>query len=116
MQDTHGREAIQEGEISLIHRWQRLPIGRQLLISVNSILLLVASAFLLLDYQVRFRRQLQHKRIALSEEAKTMYESLLAVADSSLDLTISDVLVQHSTTRRLWLPRYWVNWLKMRAR
>lgn len=91
MQDTQGREPIHERKSSLAIAWRRLPIGRQLLIAVNSILIVVASVFLMLDYQVQFRRQIQHKRIALNEEAKAMYESLLAVEPRGAD-AIQDLI------------------------
>lgn len=59
--------------------WNRLRINRQLLIATNSILIIVASVLLLIDYKYQIKRQLNAKRIALSEEGKTIYESLLAV-------------------------------------
>ena len=85
MNDTQYRDSVQERDTSVGSAWRRLPIGRQLLIVVNAILIFVAGILLLLDYQVQFRRQLEQKRIALSEEAKAMYESLLAVAPHGHD-------------------------------
>ena len=69
----------QERKVSPAGAWRRLPISRQLLIAVNLVLIVVAAIVLLFDYQIRFGHQLSQKRIALREEAKTMYESLLAV-------------------------------------
>ncbi|WP_149496454.1 PP2C family protein-serine/threonine phosphatase [Roseiconus lacunae] len=59
------------------HRWHQLPISRQLLVLVNAILFVVVVSFLLVDYRLRMDRHLHEKQIALTEEAKTMYESLL---------------------------------------
>lgn len=56
-----------------------MSINRQLLIAVNSILIVVASVLLLFDYHYQFGRQVHQKQIALTEEAKTIYESLLAL-------------------------------------
>ena len=59
------------------HRWHQLPISRQLLVLVNAILFGFVVLFLVVDYRVRMDRYLNEKQIALTEEAKTMYESLL---------------------------------------
>ncbi|TWU39880.1 Phosphoserine phosphatase RsbU [Novipirellula aureliae] len=59
------------------HRWHQLPISRQLLVLVNAILFGFVVLFLVVDYRVRMDRHLNEKQIALTEEAKTMYESLL---------------------------------------
>lgn len=59
------------------HRWHQLPISRQLLVLVNAILFVIVVSFLLVDYRLRMNRHLHEKQIALTEEAKTMYESLL---------------------------------------
>ncbi|XZE55841.1 PP2C family protein-serine/threonine phosphatase [Planctomycetaceae bacterium SH139] len=59
------------------HRWHQLPISRQLLVLVNAILFGFVVLFLFVDYRVRMDRHLNEKQIALTEEAKTMYESLL---------------------------------------
>ncbi|QDV55400.1 PP2C family protein-serine/threonine phosphatase [Rosistilla oblonga] len=59
------------------HRWHQLPISRQLLVLVNAILFGFVVLFLVVDYRVRMDRHLNQKQIALTEEAKTMYESLL---------------------------------------
>ena len=59
------------------YRWHQLPISRQLLVLVNAILFGFVVLFLLVDYRVRMDRHLNEKQIALTEEAKTMYESLL---------------------------------------
>ena len=63
------------------YRWHQLPISRQLLVLVNAILFGFVVLFLVVDYRVRMDRHLHEKQIALTEEAKTMYESLL-VAES----------------------------------
>ena len=81
--DTHDSRGPRDKSMALA--WRRLTIGRQLLIAVNSALFIVAGVFLFLDYQIRFGRQMEEKRIALSEEAKTMYESLLAVETRGQD-------------------------------
>ncbi|QDV85774.1 Phosphoserine phosphatase RsbP [Stieleria magnilauensis] len=59
------------------HRWHQLPISRQLLVLVNAILFGFVVSFLLVDYRLRMDRHLNEKQIALTEEAKTIYESLL---------------------------------------
>ena len=59
------------------HRWHQLPISRQLLVLVNAILFGFVVLFLVVDYRLRMDRHLNEKQIALTEEAKTMYESLL---------------------------------------
>ena len=59
------------------HRWHQLPISRQLLVLINAILFGFVVLFLVVDYRVRMDRHLNEKQIALTEEAKTMYESLL---------------------------------------
>jgi sigma-B regulation protein RsbU (phosphoserine phosphatase) len=64
------------------YRWHQLPISRQLLVLVNAILFGFVVLFLVVDYRVRMDRHLKEKQIALTEEAKTMYESLL-VAESN---------------------------------
>ena len=62
---------------SITNRWHRLPISRQLLFLVNAILIGLVAIFLLGDYRIRMSRRISEKQIALTEEAKTMYESLL---------------------------------------
>jgi sigma-B regulation protein RsbU (phosphoserine phosphatase) len=64
---------------TLKHRWHKLPISRQLLVLVNAILFGFVVIFLVIDYRVRMGRHLHEKQIALTEEAKTMYEALLVV-------------------------------------
>ena len=66
-------------------RWHQLPISRQLLVLVNSILLGLVLIFLVADYRSRIARRLHEKQIALTEEAKTMYESLLVVEQHGTD-------------------------------
>lgn len=59
--------------------WRCLPLSRQLLISVNSVLIVVLAIFLVVDYRLRLAQQLEQTRLALTEEAKTLYESALAL-------------------------------------
>jgi len=61
--------------------WSNLPLNRQLLISVNSVLLVIVGSFLLVDHRWRIERELYQKEVSLSEEAKTVYESVVAVED-----------------------------------
>lgn len=62
---------------ALTNHWHRLPISRQLLILVNTVLFGLVVVFLVGDYRIRMSRSIHEKQIALTEEAKTMYESLL---------------------------------------
>ena len=62
---------------SLKRRWHEWPISRQLLGLVNVILFSFIGLFLVADYRIRMARRIGEKQIALTEEAKTMYESLL---------------------------------------
>ncbi|TWU39463.1 PP2C family protein-serine/threonine phosphatase [Novipirellula artificiosorum] len=64
----------------LVRFWRRLPLNRQLLISVNSFLLVIVGLYLFLNYQTRISREMAQKRVSLSEEAKTLYESIQIVA------------------------------------
>ncbi len=59
--------------------WRCLPLSRQLLISVNSVLIVVLAIFLVVDYRLRLAQQVQQTQLALTEEAKTLYESALAL-------------------------------------
>tara|TARA_R110002073_G_scaffold8761_6_gene46901 strand:- start:1535 stop:2989 length:1455 start_codon:yes stop_codon:yes gene_type:complete len=65
--------------------WRRLPLARQLLLAVNSFLLILVATFLVVDHRLRIRREFQQTRIALAEEAKTLYESAIAIDDSGSD-------------------------------
>ena len=62
---------------ALERRWHEWPISRQLLVLVNVVLFAIMTLFLAADYRLRMSRHLGEKQIALTEEAKTMYESLL---------------------------------------
>ena len=73
------------------HRWHQLPISRQLLVLVNAILIGFVVLFLVVDYRLRMDRHLNEKQIALTEEAKTMYESLL-VAEAHGGEAIQDLV------------------------
>ncbi|MCP4886188.1 MAG: SpoIIE family protein phosphatase, partial [Planctomycetaceae bacterium] len=73
------------------HRWHQLPISRQLLVLVNAILFGFVVLFLIVDYRLRMDRHLNEKQIALTEEAKTMYESLL-VAEAHGGDAIQDLV------------------------
>jgi sigma-B regulation protein RsbU (phosphoserine phosphatase) len=67
------------------NRWHQLPISRQLLVLVNAVLLGFVVLFLVFDYRVRMDQHFGEKQIALTEEAKTMYESLLVVQSHGTD-------------------------------
>ncbi|QEG41261.1 PP2C family protein-serine/threonine phosphatase [Roseimaritima ulvae] len=73
------------------HRWHQLPISWQLLVLVNAILFAFVALFLVVDYRVRMGQHLNEKQIALTEEAKTMYESLL-VAEPHGDAAIQNLV------------------------
>ncbi len=73
------------------NRWHQLPISRQLLVLVNAILFGFVVSFLVVDYRLRMDRHLNEKQIALTEEAKTMYESLL-VAEAHGGVAIQDLV------------------------
>jgi len=62
---------------TLKQRWHLLPISRQMLLLVNAILVGLVALVLAIDYRMRIERQLHEKKIALTKEAKTTYESLL---------------------------------------
>jgi len=85
MQQSVKSKSINDRRHLLIEKWRGLSITRQLLIAVNSLLIVVVSIALTLDYQARVNRQLAQKRIALTEEAMTLYESLLALHHSEPD-------------------------------
>jgi len=70
---------------TITDRWHRLPISRQLLFLVNAILIGLVAIFLIGDYCIRMSRRIIEKRIALTEEAKTMYESLLVAEEDGGD-------------------------------
>lgn len=65
--------------------WRQLPLARQLLLAVNSFLLIMVGTFLVVDHRLRVRREVQQTRVALAEEAKTLYESAVAIEDSGSD-------------------------------
>ncbi|MBR9804470.1 serine/threonine-protein phosphatase [bacterium] len=69
--------------MQIVKRWRRLALNRQLLISVNSVLSVFVGLFLILDHQSRIAQQIEQKQISLNEEAKTIYESVQALADPS---------------------------------
>lgn len=80
--------------------WNRLPIRRQLLLAVNGLLLLVVVLFLFVGHGLRIRDARHEKRIALSEEAKTIYESIDAIANrgnESIQQLIDDVCARMNT-------------------
>ena len=81
--------------------WSRLPIRRQLMLAVNGLLLLVVVLFLIAGHGLRIREAKQEKRIALSEEAKTVYESVNAIANrgpESIQRLIDDVCARMNTS------------------
>lgn len=65
--------------------WRRLPLARQLLLAVNSFLLVMVGTFLVVDHRLRVRHQVQQTRVALGEEAKTIYESVVTIEDHGSD-------------------------------
>lgn len=81
--------------------WKRLPIRRQLMLAVNGLLLMVVVLFLIVGHGLRIRDAKQEKRIALVEEAKTIYESVDAIANrgnESIQQLIDDVCARMNTT------------------
>jgi len=61
--------------------WNRMPIRRQLMLTVNGLLVLVVILFLIIGHGLRIRDAKQEKSIALTDEAKTVYESVDAIAN-----------------------------------
>ena len=81
--------------------WSRLPIRRQLMLAVNGLLLLVVVLFLTTGHGLRIREAKQEKRISLSEEAKTVYESIDTIANrgpGSIQRLIDDVCARMNTS------------------
>lgn len=76
---------------AITNRWHRLPISWQLLFLVNIALIGLVAVFLIGDYRIRMSRRVSDKQIALTEEAKTMYESLL-VAEAGGGIAIQDLV------------------------
>lgn len=84
-----------------IEIWKRLPLRRQLMLSVNGLLLLVVVLFLVVGHGMRIREAKHEKRIALSEEAKTVYESIDAIANrgnEAIQQLIDDVCARMNTS------------------
>jgi sigma-B regulation protein RsbU (phosphoserine phosphatase) len=80
--------------------WRQLPLSRQLLIAVNSVLLIVVTLFVVVDHRMRIVRHLDQTRLALSEEAKTLYEAAVAVNDSkpgAVQKLVDDVCARMNT-------------------
>lgn len=80
--------------------WRQLPLSRQLLIAVNSVLLVVVALFIIVDHRLRIVRHLDQARLALSEEAKTLYEAAVAVDDSepgTVQKLVDDVCARMNT-------------------
>ena len=65
--------------------WRRLPLARQLLLAVNSFLLLIVGGFLFFDHRLRVRHEVRQARVALTDEAKTLYESAIAIGRGNGD-------------------------------
>ncbi|HMO15418.1 MAG TPA: hypothetical protein PKA83_14945 [Pirellulaceae bacterium] len=61
--------------------WKRLPIRHQLMLAVNGHLLLAVILFLALGHGLRIRDAKRETRVALLKEAKTLYESVDAIAN-----------------------------------
>lgn len=81
--------------------WSRLPLRRQLMLAVNGLLLLVVVLFLVAGHGLRIREAKQEKRIALREEAKTVYESIDAVANrgnEAIQKLIDDVCARMNSS------------------
>ena len=81
--------------------WNRLPIRRQLMLAVNGLLVLVFILFLIIGHGMRIRDAKQEKRIALLEEAKTVYESVDTIANRGNDhiqRLIDDVCARMNTS------------------
>ncbi len=81
--------------------WNRLPIRRQLMLAVNGLLLLVVVLFLTAGHGLRIQDAQQEKQIALSDEAKTVYESIDAIANrgpESIQRLIDDVCARMNTS------------------
>lgn len=84
-----------------IEFWKRLPLRRQLMLAVNGLLLLVVVLFLVVGHGVRIRDAKQEKRIALTEEAKTIYESIDAIANrgnEAIQQLIDDVCARMNSS------------------
>ncbi|MEQ8212186.1 MAG: SpoIIE family protein phosphatase [Lacipirellulaceae bacterium] len=84
-----------------IEFWKRLPLRRQLMLAVNGLLLLVVVLFLVVGHGVRIREAKQEKRIALTEEAKTVYESIDAIANrgnEAIQQLIDDVCARMNSS------------------
>jgi len=84
-----------------IEFWKRLPLRRQLMLAVNGLLLLVVVLFLVVGHGVRIREAKQEKRIALTEEAKTVYESIDTIANrgnEAIQQLIDDVCARMNSS------------------
>lgn len=81
--------------------WNRLPIRRQLLFTVNGLLFLVVVSFLLVDHGLRISDARREKKISLAKEAKTVYESVEAIrnrGEESIQQLLNDVCGRMNTT------------------
>lgn len=81
-------------------RWHQLSISRQLILLVNAILIGLVGTFLVVDYRIRMSRLIGEKQIALTEEAKTMYEALLvaeAGGDNAIQRLVDNVCARMNT-------------------
>ena len=81
--------------------WRGLTINRQLLLAVNVPLVIVLAAFFALNYSGRISRLEREKRIALADEAKTLYESVKAVSPGgpeAIRQLIDDVCARMNTS------------------
>ncbi|MCS7466396.1 SpoIIE family protein phosphatase [Stieleria sp. ICT_E10.1] len=80
--------------------WRQLPLSRQLLIAVNSVLLVVVTLFVVIDHRLRIVRHVDQARVALSEEAKTLYEAAVALDGSetrAVQKLVDDVCARMNT-------------------
>ena len=67
---------------TLITFWRNASLRTQLLWSVNLALGLTTIVFMVVNYHLGFAEQLQIQRLALTEEAKTIYEAIAVVLPS----------------------------------
>lgn len=81
--------------------WKRLPIRHQLMLAVNGHLLLAVILFLALGHGLRIRDAKRETRVALLKEAKTLYESVDAIANrgnESIQQLIDDVCARMNSS------------------
>lgn len=72
-------------ESHVIGWWRHLPLAKQLLIATNGFLLVCAAMFIVVDHRLRLQRLSEQTNVALTEEAKTIYESVAALQEDGPD-------------------------------